>query len=100
MCSRLLFGSTVVSSYLILENCLLRRTLMRWSARFTSHEGLRFKLVEDTINQTLRKFPLRDDGTTIDVELFATMRQIFLAEFTISSTHEETVSDQHDAPTL
>ena len=100
MCSRLLIGRAIVSSYNNLDNCLLRRTLMRWAVLFTSHDGLRVKLVEDTINHTLRRFPVQDDEFAIDVELFATMRRVFLREFSIPSTRTDNLPARPEAGTM
>lgn len=74
------------------KDCLLRRILFRWVIRFTSYEQIQYELVEKTIRETLEEFPEAADDSTIDVQLFATMRRVALQEFGIRF-------DDHDAPT-
>ncbi|RVT80234.1 hypothetical protein EM858_04360 [Agrobacterium sp. CNPSo 2736] len=62
------------------NDCLLRRVLYRWAAKFTPDEQFRAHLVEMTIVETLREFPEADDNCTIDIQLLATMRQVLLRE--------------------
>ena len=60
---------------------MLRRILVRWAARFTSDESLQVYLVEKTISEILREFPVADDSSSIEVELLATMRRALLRKF-------------------
>ncbi len=73
-----------VSHPTIFSHCLLRRILVRWAARFTSDEALQIHLVEKTISEILREFPVADDDSSIDVELLATMRRVLLREFGVA----------------
>lgn len=55
--------------------------LLRWAARFTSDESLQVYLVETTISEILREFPVADDSSSIEIELLATMRRALLRKF-------------------
>jgi predicted nucleic acid-binding protein len=63
------------------HDCVLRRLLFRWAARFTSDERTQNRLVEKTIADILRVFPITDDDAKIDVELLATLRRVAFEEF-------------------
>lgn len=86
----------------ISRHCLLRSILIRWATRFTPNEALQVHLVEKTISEILREFPVIDDTSPIDVELFSTMRRVMLREFGVqgldapSSGEDARVNDQNN----
>ena len=63
------------------HDCLLRRLLFRWAARFTADERMQSRLVEKTISEFIQVLPAADHDSRIDVELLAALRRVAVREF-------------------
>ncbi|NWJ25401.1 hypothetical protein [Rhizobium sp. RM] len=75
------------------EACPLRTLLLPLAKRFTSYEAMQIKLVEDTIEETLRSLPDLDFDGPIDRELFKIMHRIALQELGITKGNRPRTPD-------